>query len=74
MHVRFYMDPETGQPHIQRHAVTEEEVEDVLSRPGEDRSGHDGSRVAIGQGRAKKQAPPIRSSRYRSPWCLPFAN
>ncbi len=26
MGIRFYLDPETGQPHIYRHAVSEEEV------------------------------------------------
>ena len=31
------------------HGVQEDEVEDVLTSPGEDRSGSEGSRVAIGQ-------------------------
>ena len=31
--------------------MEEEEVEDVLDNPGEDRPGRDGSRVAIGQTR-----------------------
>ena len=31
------------------HGVQEDEVEDVLASPGEDRSGSEGSRVAIGQ-------------------------
>jgi hypothetical protein len=52
MKVRYYIDPETGQPHIYRHDVTESEVEEVLDRPGEDRAGSDGSRVAIGRTRA----------------------
>jgi hypothetical protein len=52
MQVRFYIDPETGEPHIYNHDVTEEEIEDVIRRPGEDRPGRDGSRVAIGQTRA----------------------
>jgi hypothetical protein len=50
--VRYYIDPETGQPHIYRHDVAESEVEEVLARPGEDRAGSDGSRVAIGRTRA----------------------
>jgi hypothetical protein len=29
--IRFYVDPETGEPDIYRHNVSEEEVEDVLS-------------------------------------------
>jgi len=52
MNIRFYNDPETGKPHIHNHGVTEQEVEDVLSRPGEDRPGQEGARVAIGQTRA----------------------
>ena len=49
MKVRYYIDPETGQPHICKHDVAESEVEEVLDRPGEDRAGSDGSRVAIGR-------------------------
>lgn len=51
MNIRFYIDPETGQPHIYNHGVLEAEVEDVLRDSGEDRPGHEGSRVAIGQSR-----------------------
>jgi hypothetical protein len=47
--VRFYIDPVTGEPHIRNHDVDEEEVADVLEKPGEDRAGRDGSRVALGQ-------------------------
>jgi hypothetical protein len=46
---RFYLDPATGQPHIWNHKVDEDEVEEVLMNPGEDRPGRDGARVAIGQ-------------------------
>lgn len=52
MNVRYYIEPETGQPHIYGHNVSEAEVEDVLSRPWEDRAGREGSRVALGQTRA----------------------
>jgi hypothetical protein len=52
MNVRFYLDPETGQPHMYRHQVDEQEVQDVLKKPGEDRPGREDSRVAIGQTRA----------------------
>lgn len=51
-HVRYYLDLRTGDPHIWEHSVTEEEVEEVLSRTREDRTGREGSRVAIGQTRA----------------------
>lgn len=46
--IRFYIDSETSLPHIYKHKVTEEEVEDVLSRPGEDRLGKEGTRVTVG--------------------------
>jgi uncharacterized protein DUF4258 len=52
MNIRFYRDPATGEPHIYNHDVTEEEVEAVIRRPGEDRHGREGSRVAIGQTQA----------------------
>ena len=51
MELRFYGDPETWQPHIYGHDVDEAEVEDVLSRPFEDRPGKEGSRVALGRTR-----------------------
>ena len=49
MNVRFYLDPETGQPHIYKHDVREREVEQVLTRAGEDRPGREDSRVVVGQ-------------------------
>ena len=49
MKIRFYIDPETGLPHIYRHQVNEDEVKDILRRPGEDRPGREGSRIAIGK-------------------------
>jgi hypothetical protein len=48
MKIRYYLDPRSGQPHIEEHGITEMEVVDVLSRAGEDRPGRDDSRVAIG--------------------------
>ena len=52
MTIRFYLDPETEQPHIYGNAVDEGEVIDVLTNPGEDRPGREGSRIAIGKTRA----------------------
>jgi hypothetical protein len=49
MNIRFYLDPETGQPHIYSHGVNEKEVVEVLGRTGEDRPGEESSRVAVGQ-------------------------
>ena len=44
MNIRFYRDPETGQPHIYKNGVNENEVDDVLRKPSEDRPGREGSR------------------------------
>ena len=49
MRVRFYIDLESGEPHMARHGVSEREVQDVLTRPLEDRPGRDNSRVTLGQ-------------------------
>jgi len=49
MFIRFYHDPETGDPHIFDHGITEEEVRQVLLHPGEDLPAADGARMALGQ-------------------------
>jgi len=49
MQIRYYNDPATGLPHIYNHNVSENEVEDVLLKPGEDRLGREVSRIAMGQ-------------------------
>ena len=49
MDVRYHHDPDTAQPHIYGHGVTEAEVEFVLRHPGEDQPGRDDSRHALGQ-------------------------
>jgi len=46
---RYYIDDDTGHPHIYKHGVNESEVEYILYHPGEDRPGAYGSRVAIGK-------------------------
>lgn len=51
MSIRFYIDPETGYPHIHRHGVAEYEVEDALAEPGEDVPARRNSRMTIGQTR-----------------------
>lgn len=30
VNLRFYVDPETGQPHLNRHGVSQDEAEDFL--------------------------------------------
>ncbi len=49
MILRYYIDPESDLPHIYKHNVSEEEVEEVIRNPGEDRPGKEGSRVALGK-------------------------
>jgi hypothetical protein len=49
MELRFWLDPETGQPHIADHGVTEDEVRQVLGRAGEEFPGRDGSRIRLGR-------------------------
>ncbi len=49
MHIRFYRDPDTGDPHIFDHGISEAEVSQVLHRPGEDSPAADGARMALGQ-------------------------
>ena len=52
MDIRYYLDPETGQPHIYTHGVTEAEVEWVLAHRGEDGPSSEDSRQALGQTQA----------------------
>lgn len=47
--IRYFLDPDTGLPHIYGHGVTEADVERVLRRPGEDGPSSGSSRQAIGQ-------------------------
>ncbi len=49
MDVRYFPDPETDQPHIYDHGVTEQEVEEVLRARGEDLPAARNSRMKLGQ-------------------------
>jgi hypothetical protein len=49
MELRFWNDPETGLPHVFVHGISEEEVRQVLSRPGLDYPGDRDSRIRLGQ-------------------------
>jgi len=53
--IRFYLDDETGEPHIADHGVTEEEVAEVLTRPT--RTGGAGRRRGWPPGRPKQGVP-----------------
>ena len=49
MELRFYRDPDTGEPHIDGHGVSEDEVRQVLGGPGEDLPAAGNSRMKLGQ-------------------------
>ena len=49
MDVRYYIDPDTGEPRIYDHDVTEEEVEQVLRGRGEDLAAARNARMKLGQ-------------------------
>ena len=49
MQIRFYIDPETHEPHIYGHGVTEDEVEQVMAGPGEDKRGGKETRYKTGR-------------------------
>jgi hypothetical protein len=52
VHLRFYLDPETGLPHIYAHGVDESEVQQALRKPLEEIRGRGTSFIAIGQTRS----------------------
>jgi len=54
MEIRFFNDPETGEPHIYGHGVTEDEVRQVLRGPGEDLPAARDSRMKLGQTAARR--------------------
>jgi len=47
--LRFYHDPDTGEPHIYNHGVVEEEVAEVLEHPADEFGARGDSRIALGQ-------------------------
>ena len=49
MELRFWNDPETQLPHIFEHGVTEEEVGEILRRPGVDCPSGRNARVRLGR-------------------------
>lgn len=49
MNIRFHIDPKTGEPHIYEHGVIEDEVRQVLARPGDDFPSSGNSRIAYGR-------------------------
>jgi hypothetical protein len=49
MEIRYYVDRDSGEPHIYEHGITENEVEQILRGPGEDLPGTRDSRMKLGQ-------------------------
>ncbi len=49
MELRYFIDPETGEPHIYQHGITEREVEQVYFGPGEDLPAANNARMKLGQ-------------------------
>ena len=52
MDFRYFLSPDTGQPHIYDHDVSESEVEDVLDRPLEQMHGRQNTIIALGMTRS----------------------
>ena len=50
MELRFYIDPDTGLPHIYGHGVSEAEVHQIMAKPGGmDDPAEENSRKRLGQ-------------------------
>lgn len=49
MEIRYYLDPSTEEPHIYKHDVTENDVEEILQGPGEDLRAAGETRRKIGK-------------------------
>ena len=49
MEVRFYLDPDSGEPHVLNHGISETEVIRILSHANEDLPAANGARMAIGE-------------------------
>jgi hypothetical protein len=49
MEIRYYLDPESGDPHIYSHGVSEIEIEQVMHGAGEDVTAKQGARMKLGQ-------------------------
>ena len=70
MKLRFWIDPETGLPHIYDHGVTEQEVRQVLSRPGLNFPGGRGSRIVMGQTSGGRHLKRLSGFRMAKPGVL----
>ena len=48
MQIRFYIDPESGRPHVEGHGVSANECVEALGRAIQDFPGVNGARIAFG--------------------------
>jgi uncharacterized DUF497 family protein len=67
MIVKFFIDPETQQPHIHNHGVTESEVREILGGPGLVLKGSENSRFALGQTEAGRYLKVVHAPRKDGP-------
>ena len=67
MELKFFIDPETEQPHIYDHGVTEAEVREVLARPGLVLTGSKNSRFTLGQTSAGRCLKVVHAPRKDGP-------
>ena len=67
MELKFFLDPETEQPHIYNHGVTEAEVREVLDHPGLVLKGRENSRFALGQTEAGRYLKVVYAPRKEGP-------
>lgn len=52
MRARFFIDPTTDRPHLEKHGVSPQEAIEILERGGQDYMGDRGARIALGRTRA----------------------
>jgi hypothetical protein len=71
MDVRFYLDPETDEPHIYNHGIADEEVAEALRRSGEDRPR--GGMVAASLSVGRLPAGTCELSTCRTPSWIAFS-
>lgn len=68
MLLRFFIDPATGEPHIAGHNVSEDDVEDILTRPIEDRPGSEGCGSQGTEGAATPAEEIMKATKYPAGW------
>ncbi len=52
MEIRFYIDSQTGRPHVENHGISTAECVQVLDRAGQDYMGDSDARIALGRTKA----------------------